>query len=83
MAAWPLGILGAPQGTQAAAPTAGPVGCGAGALPELLSPAEVAQKLGVTEADVVASLADGSLKGKKIGSAWRITRVALEEFLKS
>jgi len=79
----PGGILGAPQGTQAAAPTAGPVGGGAGALPELLSPAEVAQKLGVTEADVVASLADGSLKGKKIGSAWRITRVALEEFLKS
>ena len=79
----PGGILGAPQGTQAAAPAAGPVGSGAVALPELLSPADVAQKLGVTEADVVASLADGSLKGKKIGSAWRITRTALEEFLKS
>jgi excisionase family DNA binding protein len=79
----PGGILGAPQGTQAAAPTAGPVGGGAGALPELLSPAEVAQKLGVTEADVLASLAEGSLKGKKIGSAWRITRTALEDFLKS
>jgi hypothetical protein len=37
----------------------------------------------VTEADVMASLADGSLKGKKIGTAWRITRGALEEFLKS
>ncbi len=79
----PGGILGAPQGTQAAAPAAGPVGGGAGALPELLSPAEVAQKLGVTEADVLASLAEGSLKGKKIGSAWRITRTALEDFLKS
>lgn len=79
----PGGMLGAPQGTPAAAPTAGPVGSGAGALPELLSPADVAQKLGVAEADVVASLADGSLKGKKIGSQWRITRGALEEFLKS
>lgn len=52
------------------------------ALPELLSPAEVAQSLGVSEADVLAALADGSLKGKKIGSAWRVTRAALEEFLK-
>lgn len=80
----PGGILGAPQGTHAAVPPPLPGAMsGAGALPELLSPADVAQKLGVTEADVVASLADGSLKGKKIGTAWRITRSALEEFLKS
>ena len=26
---------------------------------------------------------EGALKGKKIGSAWRITRSALDEFLKS
>jgi excisionase family DNA binding protein len=37
----------------------------------------------VSETDVLAALADGSLKGKKIGTAWRITRAALEEFLKS
>jgi excisionase family DNA binding protein len=54
----------------------------ASGIPELLSPAEVAQSLGVSEADVLAALGDGSLKGKKIGSAWRITRVALDEFLK-
>ncbi len=59
----------------AAAPVAG--------LPELLSPGDVANTLGVSEGDVLASLADGSLKGKKIGSTWRITRQALEEFLKS
>jgi len=80
----PGGMLGAPQGTPAAVPPPLPGAMsGAGALPELLSPADVAQKLGVAEADVLASLADGSLKGKKIGAAWRITRVALEEFLKS
>jgi len=39
--------------------------------------------LGVTEADVLASINDGSLKAKKIGSAFRITRTALDEFLKS
>ena len=33
--------------------------------------------------DVVASLVAGSLKGKKIGSQWHITRAALEEFLKN
>jgi excisionase family DNA binding protein len=65
--------------------TPGIPGAGATAgtgLPELLSPADAAQVLGVTETDVLAALAEGSLKGKKIGTAWRITRTALEEFLK-
>lgn len=51
------------------------------ALPKLFTPAEVAQTLGVTEADVLSSLEAGDLKGKKIGSAWRISSTALEEFL--
>lgn len=52
-------------------------------LPELLSPPDAARVLGVSETDVMAALTDGSLKGKKIGTAWRITRSALEDFLKS
>ena len=52
-------------------------------VPRMLTPAEVAQSLGVTEADVLASLESGDLKGKKIGSAWRISSAALEEFLKA
>jgi excisionase family DNA binding protein len=48
-----------------------------------LTPADVAKALGVTEADVLASLTAGELKGKKIGAAWRVTRAALDEFLKS
>jgi excisionase family DNA binding protein len=80
----PGGVLG--QTTPAAAPAGGqatppPPAPGAG-LPELLGPAQAATALGVSESDVMAALADGSLKGKKIGSAWRITRTALEEFLK-
>jgi excisionase family DNA binding protein len=55
-----------------------------GASPmDLLSPADAAKALGVGEADVLAALNEGSLKGKKIGSAWRITRGAMDEFLKS
>jgi excisionase family DNA binding protein len=50
-------------------------------IPELMSPAQAAQVLGVTEADVLASLDAGELKGKKIGSAWRITKTALDAFL--
>lgn len=52
-------------------------------LPELLSPVEAARALGVSETDVLAALTDGSLKGKKIGTAWRISRAALQEFLNS
>jgi excisionase family DNA binding protein len=51
------------------------------APPELLGPAEAAKVLGVSEADVLAVLQSGELKGKKIGSTWRITRAALNNYL--
>jgi len=57
-----------------AAPAAAP-------LPDVLTPAQVAEALGVSEADVLATLEAGDLKGKKIGSAWRVTRAALDAFL--
>src|SRR5438093_1174439 len=61
-----------------------PAGPGApGGLPETLSPAEAARALGVTEADVIASLEAGDLKGKRIGSQWRLTRAHLAEFLQA
>jgi excisionase family DNA binding protein len=53
----------------------------AASLPELLSPAEAAQALGVSEADVLAILEGGELKGKKIGSTWRIPRAALTSYM--
>jgi excisionase family DNA binding protein len=53
------------------------------ANPELLGAADVAKVLGVSEADVLATLEKGDLKGKKIGSTWRVTKTALDEFLKS
>lgn len=52
-------------------------------LPDLLSPADAATLLGVSEADVLTALDEGSLKGKKIGATWRIPRAAVDEFLKS
>lgn len=61
-----------------ATPTAAPAAPG---LPDLLSPADAAQALGVSEADVMAVLESGELKGKKIGSAWRIPRTSLQSYL--
>jgi excisionase family DNA binding protein len=53
------------------------------ALPELMGPAEAAKLMGVSEADVIATIEAGDLKAKKIGSQYRITRVALDAFLQS
>lgn len=76
MAAMTAGQATPPIAPASAAPAAG-------GLPELLGPADAAKALGVSESDVLAALAEGSLKGKKIGTVWRITRAALDEFLKS
>ena len=51
------------------------------ACPKRLSPADAAKVLGVTEADVIASLEAGDLKGKRIGSQWRLTRAQIAQFL--
>jgi len=53
----------------------------AATAPELLSPAEAAQILGVTETDVMAVLESGELKGRKIGATWRIPRAAITSYL--
>ncbi|HEX5474324.1 MAG TPA: SPFH and helix-turn-helix domain-containing protein [Vicinamibacterales bacterium] len=50
-------------------------------LADLLSPADVAKMLGVTEPDVMTILQSGDLAGKKIGSAWRIKRSAVDEYI--
>ena len=57
-----------------ATPPAAPPPTPSAALPELLGPGDAAK--------VLASLEGGDLKGKKIGSQWRITRSALNDFLK-
>ena len=60
-----------------AAPTATP------SLPELISPADAAQAIGVSEADILTVLESGELKGKKVGSTWRISRAALTSYMAS
>jgi excisionase family DNA binding protein len=80
-----MAAMNTAQATPPAVPPAAapPVIGGAGAAPTLLGPGEVARILGVSEADVLATLEKGDLKGKKIGATWRVTKAALDEFLKA
>lgn len=48
----------------------------------LMTPEQVAEALGVAPADVLQELEAGNLKGRKIGSQWRVPKAALDEFLK-
>ncbi len=79
----PGGVLGSQATPGIQAPGAAASLAGQMAPPDLLTPAQVAQMLGVGEADVTASLESGDLKGKKIGSQWRITKAAVDQFLHS
>ena len=65
----------------AAASPAAPAAAAAAPVADILAPAQVAQMLGVNEADVIASIEGGDLKAKKIGTQYRITKAALDEFL--
>lgn len=53
----------------------------AAGMPEVMSPAEAAQYLKVSEEDVLAALKAGDLKGKKLGKAYRVSKEALMAFL--
>ena len=53
-----------------------------GGIPDVMTPSEAAAILKVSEEDVKAAIADGSLKAKKLGSAYRISKDSLEQFLK-
>jgi excisionase family DNA binding protein len=69
------------QGFAGGAATPTTAGGPTGAMPDLLSPADAAKLLGVSESDVMAVLDSGELKGKKIGTTWRISRAALNSYL--
>jgi len=57
---------------------------GAGAkMPDVMTPAEAAQFMKVTEDDILEAIKDKSLKAKKVGKAYRISKDALEAFMNS
>ncbi len=52
------------------------------AIPSVMTTSEAASVLKVSEADVLSAITAGQLKAKKIGESYRISKEALENFLK-
>lgn len=55
----------------------------AAGIPDVMSPADAAAILKVSEEDILAAIKDKTLKARKVGSSYRISKSALEDFLKS
>ena len=70
------GVSQSGQAQQASGAAAG------AAMPDVMTPSEVASFLKVSEEDVLAAINGGELKARKIGSAFRISKEALQEYLK-
>ena len=51
-------------------------------MPDIMTPSEAAGFLKVSEEDVVAAINAGDLKARKIGSAYRISKDALQDYLR-
>ena len=70
-------------GAGAAAASQQPAGAaGAAGMPDVMTPSEAAQFLKVSEEDVVAAIEAGDLKARKLGTAYRISKSSVEDFLK-
>jgi excisionase family DNA binding protein len=81
-----LGGMSAGGAAQAQAPQTAPtVPAGpapSAASPDIMTPAEAASVMRVSEEDVMAAITAGDLKARKIGNSYRISRDALDAFLK-
>jgi len=75
-------LQGGMANTMPGGPQGGSPG-GAAAAPDIMSPAEAANYLKVSESDITQMITDGSLKAKKIGTQYRISKGTLDDFLKS
>jgi excisionase family DNA binding protein len=70
-------------GQQPAAPAAAaaPAATGPKEVPNIMGVTEAAEYLGVSVEDVVQLCTSGELKAKKIGSQYRISKAAIDEFM--
>ena len=51
-------------------------------MPDVMTPGEAAQFLKVSEEDVIAAITAGEINARKIGNAYRLSKEALQEYLK-
>lgn len=75
------GMTGAAAGGAAASTnkTTAPLTNG---MADVMTPAEAASVLRVSEEDIMAAISAGELKARKIGNAYRISKDAMEQYLK-
>jgi len=72
-------LAGMTQGQSQTQPTAPAAATG---MPDIMTPAEAAGFLKVSEEDVLAAINAGELKARKIGSAFRVSKESLQEYLR-
>ena len=70
------------QAQQQSAPAPAAAPAASADAPSVMTPSEVAQMLKVSEEDIVAAIQAGDLNARKIGSAYRISKESVDEFLK-
>jgi excisionase family DNA binding protein len=58
-------------------------GAAAAKMPDVMTPAEAAQFMKVTEEDILEAIKEKTLKAKKVGKAYRISKEALTAFMNS
>lgn len=68
------------QGQQQAQQPAQPAAAG---VPDVMTPAQAAAYMQVSESDVMAMIEAGDIKAKKLGSVYRISKQVLDDFLAS
>lgn len=76
---WPLGVPGGPvTGYQLGQP-----GRAARVVtwPDVMTTAQAAAYLQVSEAEVVALLEEGGLRGRKVGGGWRVAKSVLDAWM--
>lgn len=73
----------AAPGAATGGPAPTPAGPAGGAAPEVMNPGQAAAYLQVTEADVMQMIQGGQIKAKQMGSQYRISKKALDDFLAS
>jgi excisionase family DNA binding protein len=67
----------------AGAPAAQQPGAGPAAVPDIMTLSEAAAYMRVGEDDVLAVIQSGELKAKKIGTSYRISKQAIDDYLSS
>ncbi len=73
-------LAGMAQGAQQAQTQ--PTAAASNGMADVMTPSEVASFLKVSEEDVIAAINAGDLKARKIGSAYRVSKESLQEYLK-